>query len=120
MLRAIASGLIGKAAGHGGNEIVALGLGLQWAMSILIAAVYDPCRQLPLPTRRVSGLPWGLIHYGVGVHAVMTYVVVPSSQAAKHSTPPPLMVQGETSPPCCCSVPDRGLSSPAGSHRRKA
>ena len=93
VLRAIASGLIGKAAKQGGYEILALGLVLQWAMSIVIAAIYD-LAALRLPTLARQWLLWGLA-YGVGVYAVMTYVVVPLSQAAKLSTPPPLLVQGE-------------------------
>ena len=91
VLRAIASGLIGKAAGHGGVEIVALGLGLQWAMSILIAAIYDVAA-LRLPMLAQRWPLWGLA-YGVGVYGVMTYVVVPLSHAAQH--PQSLMLQGE-------------------------
>ncbi len=91
VLRAILSGLIGKAAGHGGGEIVALGLALQWAMSIVIAAIYD-LAALRLPTLARRWLPWGLA-YGVGVYVVMTFVVAPLSRAAQH--PQSLMLRGE-------------------------
>ena len=40
ILRAIASGLLGKASFHDGAPAALLGLGLQWAMSLVIAAVY--------------------------------------------------------------------------------
>jgi uncharacterized membrane protein YagU involved in acid resistance len=82
VLRAIASGLIGKAAAHGGVEIVALGVALQWAMSILIAAIYA-LAALKLPSLARRWPLWGLA-YGIGVYFVMTYVVVPLSRAAQH------------------------------------
>ena len=40
ILHAIASGILGKSAFIDGAPVAALGLGLQWAMSLLIAAVY--------------------------------------------------------------------------------
>ena len=91
VLRAIASGLIGKAAAHGGNEILALGLGLQWAMSIVIAAIYD-LAALRLPMLARQWFAWGLA-YGVGVYFVMTFVVAPLSRAAQH--PQTLMLRAE-------------------------
>jgi hypothetical protein len=61
-------------------------------MSIVIAAIYDiAALQLTMLARQ--WLPWGLA-YGVGVYAVMTYVVVPLSRAPHHP-PSSLMVQGE-------------------------
>jgi hypothetical protein len=79
ILRAIASGWMGKAALKGGGDVVMLGLGLQWAMSVLIAAIYVVA-SLMLPFLRKMWLLWGLL-YGVGVYVVMTYVVVPLSNA---------------------------------------
>ena len=40
IMRAIASGLLGRAAFQGGLPVAALGLLLQWAMSMLIAAIF--------------------------------------------------------------------------------
>src|ERR1022692_3840805 len=40
ILKVIASGLFGGAALRGGGEMVAIGLLLQWAMSLVIAAVF--------------------------------------------------------------------------------
>jgi uncharacterized membrane protein YagU involved in acid resistance len=80
VLRAIASGLLGKGAAHGGVEILVIGLLLQWAMSIVIAFIYDVAA-LRLPTLARQWLAWGLA-YGVGVYFVMTFVVVPLSMAA--------------------------------------
>lgn len=86
ILRAIASGLYGKAAFTGPESIEAIGLGLQWAMSILIAAIYAGAalRLKGLVRRPVR---WGLA-YGVGICVVMNCVVYPLSNAPplKHVT----------------------------------
>jgi hypothetical protein len=77
ILHFIAGGLLGKAALAGGAAVGVLGLGLQWAMSLLIAAVYVvACGRLPVLRRRwiASG-----VAYGVVVFFVMNYVVVPLS-----------------------------------------
>jgi hypothetical protein len=75
----IASGLLGKAAYHAGLAGVLLGLGLQWIMSLAIAAFYA------LGSRRVMLLnsSWALggILYGFAIFFVMSYVVVPLSAA---------------------------------------
>lgn len=81
ILRAIASGLLGRAAFQGGLPVSLLGLLLQWAMSLLIAAIFV------LAARRLSWLrrQWaaaGLL-YGVVVFGVMEFVVVPLSAAMK-------------------------------------
>lgn len=79
ILRAIASGLLGKTAFQGGLPVSMLGLGLQWVMSLLIAAIFVfAARQLTWLNRRwVSA---GML-YGVVVFAVMEYIVVPLSAA---------------------------------------
>jgi hypothetical protein len=92
VLRAIASGLLGPEAKTGGNEVLLIGLLLQWAMSMLIAAIYG-LAALAMPILARRWLTFGLA-YGVGVYFVMTYVVVPLSRAShKHSTDP--MIIGE-------------------------
>lgn len=81
IMRAIASGLLGRAAFQGGLPVAALGLLLQWAMSMLIAAifVFAAGRMSWLSQRWITA---GLL-YGVVVFVVMEYVVVPLSAAAK-------------------------------------
>jgi hypothetical protein len=81
IMRAIASGLLGRAAFQGGLPVAALGLLLQWAMSLLIAAifVFAAGRMSWLSQRWITA---GLL-YGVVVFVVMEYVVVPLSAAAK-------------------------------------
>lgn len=78
VLRAIAAGLIGRdAARAGGLGTSALGLVLQWGMSILIAAIFVfAATRLRWMTRN-----WILagFAYGVVVFFVMNYVVRPLS-----------------------------------------
>jgi uncharacterized membrane protein YagU involved in acid resistance len=82
ILQAIASGLLGKSAFGGGARTAAVGLALQWAMSIIIATIFVlASRWRPALQRRwvEAGLA-----YGVVVFAVMNYVVLPLS-AVGHS-----------------------------------
>src|SRR4051794_12406496 len=78
ILHVIAGGLIGKTAiVSGGAGTSVLGVVLQWAMAILIAAVYVFGKRLaPMLTRNwiVTGLGYGVI-----VFFVMNNVVVPLS-----------------------------------------
>ena len=85
VLHAIASGLIGKASFTGGMGTALLGLVLQWAMSLIIAAIYVfAAKPLPLLTRQwlVMGLA-----YGVGIWVVMNLVVVPLSATFPKNPP---------------------------------
>ena len=77
ILQFIASGLIGKASFQGGTGTAVLGLVLQWAMSLIIAAIYV-LASLRLGWLRRAWIAAGLA-YGVGVFAVMNYVVRPLS-----------------------------------------
>jgi hypothetical protein len=79
ILHAIASGLIGKAARSGGLQSALLGLLLQWAMSILIAAIYLAVTAAQ-PAWRRRWIPTGVIA-GIVIFAVMNYLVVPLSAA---------------------------------------
>jgi len=87
ILKAIASGVLGKPAFAGGASVALLGLVLQWVMSLLIAAIFVfAARRLP---RLVLHWPtWGGA-YGVVVFFVMNYVVRPLSAAwpKTHFTP---------------------------------
>lgn len=83
ILKYIAGGVLGKTSLAGGPSVAVLGMLLQWAMSIIIAAVFV------LATRRRIGQTrnwptWG-VAYGVVIFFVMNYVVVPLS--ALHATP---------------------------------
>lgn len=77
--RAIASGLIGKAAHGGGLPISFLGLLLQWAMGMLIAAIYM-LATAAMPGMRRRWIPTGMIA-GVIIYFVMVYLVLPLSAA---------------------------------------
>jgi len=79
ILHAIASGLLGKPSFAGGMPTAVLGLGLQWFMGLLIAAVYV------LAVQRLAWMHryWRAagVAYGVVIYFVMNYVVVPLSNA---------------------------------------
>jgi hypothetical protein len=79
----IAGGLLGKPALEGGLQNAALGVALQWAMSILIAAIYV-FASTRLEVLRSRWLLSG-IAYGIPVYFVMEYVVMPLS--AWHRVP---------------------------------
>jgi len=79
----IAGGLLGKASLDGGMRTAALGVVLQWAMSIIIAALYV-LASTRLDALRRSWLLFGIL-YGIPVYFVMEYVVVPLS--AWHRVP---------------------------------
>lgn len=79
ILRAIASGVLGRAAFQGGLAVSLLGLGLQWAMSMLIAAIFIIAARRKVWMRQrwvLAGLAYGPL-----VFVVMEYVVVPLSAA---------------------------------------
>jgi uncharacterized membrane protein YagU involved in acid resistance len=79
ILQVIASGVLGKASFRMGSTSVIFGLGLQLAISVLIAAIYvGAARRLPMLKRRWIGA--GLA-YGLAIYLVMNYVVVPLSAA---------------------------------------
>lgn len=79
IMHAIASGLLGQASFAGASYSALLGLLLQWAMSVLIAAIYFVATaRLPLLRKRwwLGGLLAGLV-----IQLVMVYLVVPLSAA---------------------------------------
>jgi hypothetical protein len=85
VLTFIASGLLGRTAFSDGGAAVALGLALQWAMSLIIAAIYVRVGR----ALRFAPRHWvarGLLA-GVVIFAVMNLVVLPLS-AAPHLPAP--------------------------------
>jgi uncharacterized membrane protein YagU involved in acid resistance len=79
ILQAIASGVLGKASFRSGLPAAALGLILQWVMSVLIAAIFAVGSSRLSIVRR-SWIASG-VAYGVVVFFVMNFVVVPLSAA---------------------------------------
>jgi hypothetical protein len=78
ILRFIASGLLGTPLPHE-TWVYYLGMGLQWMMSIIIAAIFViAATKLPALLRRWIAAG---IAYGIVVYFVMTFVVVPLSKA---------------------------------------
>jgi hypothetical protein len=85
VMKSIAGGLLGRSALAGDASVALLGLFLQWAMSIIIAAIFViAVRRLPGLLRRwiASG-----IAYGVVIFVVMNYVVVPLSAMGDRTFP---------------------------------
>lgn len=77
ILHAIASGVLGSASFHSGASSAALGLVLQWIMSLLIAAVFViGTRWFPQLKRRWMAAGFA---YGTVIFFVMNYIVVPLS-----------------------------------------
>lgn len=85
--RAVATGLYGKASFKMGDEVGYLGVGLHFAMSLLIAAIYVLAAER-IAAMRQNVLAAGLL-YGVGVFLVMNYVVRPLSKAGISHYPNP-------------------------------
>jgi len=78
ILRFIASGLLGTPLPHE-TWVYCLGMGLQWMMSIIIAAIFVfAATKIPVLLRRWIAAG---IAYGIVVYFVMTFVVVPLSRA---------------------------------------
>ena len=79
ILQVIASGVLGRSSFRLGLTSVALGLVLQWFMSVLIAAIFVGAGRRFLILSR-HWIAAGLL-YGVAVFVVMNFLVVPLSAA---------------------------------------
>jgi hypothetical protein len=79
ILQAVASGVLGRASFQSGLPAAALGLVLQWAMSLLIAVIFVVAAQR-LAILKQHWIASGLA-YGVLIYVVMNFVVVPLSAA---------------------------------------
>ena len=79
VLQTIASGVLGEVSYMRGSTSMALGLGLQIAMSFVIALIYNIAFSHVAGIRR-SPLIFGAL-YGVVIFIVMNFVVVPLSRA---------------------------------------
>lgn len=85
VLQSIAGGLLGKSAYQGGVPVALLGLLLQWAMGMIIAAIFVlAAGRLPTLIRH-----WAFrgATYGLMILVGMNYLVVPRSTAGNGSLP---------------------------------
>jgi uncharacterized membrane protein YagU involved in acid resistance len=90
--RAVATGIYGKASFKMGDSVGWQGVGLHFAMSILIAATYVLAAER-IAALRQNVLIFGLL-YGVGIFVVMNYVVRPLSKAGvSHYTSPTIFLE---------------------------
>jgi hypothetical protein len=91
ILRSIAAGALGKASFHGGVASAALGLGLQWLISIGAAGIYIVAAgRFPLLLRRP--LLVGPV-FGAGVFVFMRAVIVPLSRSTLKLPHMPLLAE---------------------------
>ena len=117
VLHAIASGRAhGKAAFHGGTTTAVAGLLLQWAMSLIIAAIHV-IASIRLPVLRARWVVGGLA-YGAVVYTVMTFVVVPLSRASSKLPPSPTAVIENLLAMFTSLRADRGLVRQPGAGRQ--
>ena len=86
ILKYVASGLIGPSALNGGAGTAALGLALHYFNAFLFTAFFFAVASRTSALLRHPMLVGGL--YGLGVYAVMNYVVVPLSRIGPRPTPP--------------------------------
>lgn len=76
----IASGALGKSALSAGASAAYLGVLLQWAMSVIIAAIYW-CVTAAMPRLRAQWWWLGGLLAGVVIYLVMNFIVMPFSAA---------------------------------------
>ena len=88
----VASGLLGKAAYAGGAASALLGLAVHFLVAFTAATVFVLVSER-FPGLRRAAVGWGLA-FGVGVFAVMSFVVIPLSRIGASVPPPPLVVNG--------------------------
>jgi len=78
IFQSVASGLLGRDAYQGGNATAVLGLALHYFNALLITAIFFAAAAR-VPALASRPLVSGPI-YGIGVYAVMNYVVIPLSR----------------------------------------
>ena len=81
ILQFIASGALGPRAFEGGKKTAAAGLGFHFVIALSVAAIYYFLRSR-VPVIAAYPVMSGIL-YGLGVHLVMSLVVVPLSAAAR-------------------------------------
>ena len=93
ILQSVASGVLGADAYRGGTGTAALGLGLHYLNALIITAIFFAAAAL-VPALVRQPIMIGVV-FGLGVYAVMNYVVVPLSRIGPRPTPPtPIWVTG--------------------------
>ncbi|HET7039277.1 MAG TPA: hypothetical protein VFH97_05275 [Gemmatimonadales bacterium] len=86
ILQSVSAGLLGTASFDGGTATAALGLALHFFNAVTMSVVYYLASgRLPALARRP--VLWGGL-YGLGIYAVMNYVVIPLSAARPGSRDP--------------------------------
>jgi uncharacterized membrane protein YagU involved in acid resistance len=94
ILQSVASGLLGRAAYHGGAATAAFGLLLHMLMTVAMAAIFvAAARRFPALAERPlrSGAA-----YGIAIYVIMNHVVLPLSAFPGSGRPPslPMLIGG--------------------------
>ena len=89
VLRAIASGIFGRDAFHGGAAMAALGLTLHFLMTLVMAWTFVAAIRGGLASLRRYPLMSGPL-YGAGIYLVMQEVVLPLSRVPLRDPRPPI------------------------------
>jgi hypothetical protein len=88
--QAVASGLLGEAALSGGVPVGLFGLALHFVMALIMAALYYvTATRIPLLVKHA--VPCGIV-YGLGLYAVMNFIVLPLSAIGQRGGTGPLYV----------------------------
>jgi hypothetical protein len=90
--QAVASGMLGPSAFAGGATTALLGLAVHLLIAFTAATVFVLASER-LPQLRRDVVAWGLA-FGVGVFAVMSFVVIPLSRIPASTPPLPLILNG--------------------------
>ncbi|MGZ3445732.1 MAG: hypothetical protein ACXWLG_09705 [Myxococcaceae bacterium] len=88
----VASGMLGQSAFAGGAATALVGLAVHLLVAFSATAVFVLASER-LPQLRRDAVAWGLA-FGVGVFAVMTFVVIPLSRIPASTPPLPLILNG--------------------------
>jgi hypothetical protein len=104
LLQAIASGLLGPSAFHGGPPTALLGLTIHYFITFVWATLFV-VSSFKLPVLRRHAIVTGIL-YGLLIYAVMNYAVLPLSREARHpGFTLPVLVNGVLALILCMGLP---------------
>ena len=104
LLQAIASGLLGPSAFHGGAPIALLGLAIHYFITFVWATLFV-VSSFKFPVLRRYAIVAGTL-YGLLIYAVMNYAVLPLSREVGHPVfSIPVLVNAVFAPILCMGLP---------------
>ena len=105
LLQAIASGLLGPSAMHGGLRTTALGLAIHYTITLFWATLFL-LAAIKLTSLTQHAVVSGLL-YGVFIYVIMNYVVLPHTRVVGHPPHPApiVLVNGVLALMLCMGLP---------------